>query len=174
MSLTTKRIAQNAIVAGLYFILTLVSAPLSYGLIQFRFSEMLMLLCFFRKDYVIGLTIGCVLANISMSGTMLGGSGWIDMLVGSSATLLAGLIMPYTKRLFISSLIPVITNGIIVGLELRYIFEIDSLGACMGFVALGEFVCISIIGYFLILLLRKTYKDFNKIIDADRNLEVKW
>lgn len=174
MKLSTKRIVQNAIIGALYFVLTLICAPFSYGLIQFRLSEALMLLCFFRKDYVFGLTIGCFLANLSMSATMLGAGGWIDLLIGTAATLIAGLIMPYTKRLFIASLIPCLTNGILVGLELSLILEIDAFYVCFGFVFLGELVCISIIGYAIILIVRKTYSNFDKLIDANRNLKVKW
>src|SRR5574344_405082 len=116
MDKTTRIISGNAIVAAFYFVLTIACAPFSFGLINFRISEILMLLCFFRKDYIIGIAIGCMLSNLAMSGTMLGGLGWVDMLIGSSATLIAGLIMPYCKRLFIASLMPVITNGILVGL----------------------------------------------------------
>ena len=101
MKLTTKKITQNAVIAALYFVLTLISSPLSFGLIQFRISEFLMLLCFFRKDYVIGVTVGCFLSNLAMSATILGAGGWIDLLIGTAATLISGLIMPYTKRLFL-------------------------------------------------------------------------
>ena len=65
MKLTTRKITQNAVIAAMYFVITLISSPLSFGLIQFRISEFLMLLCFFRKDYVIGVTIGCFLSNLS-------------------------------------------------------------------------------------------------------------
>mgnify|MGYP000863669797 CR=1 FL=1 len=171
---TTKTIAENAIVAAIYFALTLASTPFSFGLIQFRISEMLMLLCFFRKDYVIGLTIGCLLSNAAMSTSVLGSTGWIDMIVGTSATLISGLIMPYCKRLFIASLVPVIFNGVFVGLELSYVFELGNVWVCIGFVSLGELVCISILGYILVMILRKKYNNFDKLIGAKINLEVKW
>ena len=174
MKLSTRKITQNAVIAALYFVLTLVSSPLSFGLIQFRISEFLMLLCFFRKDYVIGLTMGCFLANLSLSATFLGAGGWIDLLIGTAATLIAGLIMPYTKRLFIASLIPVLTNGILVGLELSLILEIDQFWVCFGFVCLGELVCVSVIGYTLMMILKHKVKPAFNLIGADRNLEVKW
>ena len=174
MKLTTKKITQNAVVAALYIVLTLISTPLSFGMIQFRISEFLMLLCFFRKDYVIGVTIGCFVSNLAMSATILGAGGWIDLLIGTTATLISGLIMPYTKRLFLSSLIPVIMNGLLVGLELSLVLEIDNFWICSGFVALGEFVCVSIVGYLLILILMKKYRKAFNIIEGNRNLDVKW
>ena len=44
----TVWIARIAIMAALYVVLTLISYPFSYGLIQFRISEVLMLLCFWQ------------------------------------------------------------------------------------------------------------------------------
>jgi uncharacterized membrane protein len=174
MDLRTKKIAENAIVAAVYFVVTLICTPFSFGLVQFRLSEALMILCFFRKDFVIGLTIGCLLSNLSMSASVLGSTGWIDVLVGTGATLLSGLLMPYCKRIFIATLMPVIFNAVIVGLELTYAFELGNIWVCMGFVALGEFVVISIFGYVAILIIRKRYQNFDKIIDANCNLDAKW
>lgn len=171
---TAKRITQNAIVAALYFVLTIISTPFSFGMIQFRIAELLMLLCFFRKDFVIGVTIGCFLSNISASGFVLGGLGWVDALIGTSATLLSGLLIPYTKRLFLSSLVPVILNGLIVGAELAFIYELDLFYMTFLFVSLGEFVCISVLGYVLFIIIRKTYPQFNNLIDANINLESRW
>ena len=59
MSNTSKTIdiiARNGIIAGLYAALTLACYPFAYGMIQFRISEFLVLLCFFRKDYTVGIT----------------------------------------------------------------------------------------------------------------------
>ena len=44
-----KFLVITAIVASVYLVLTLSIAPLSFGLIQVRFSEMLMLLAFFDR-----------------------------------------------------------------------------------------------------------------------------
>ena len=174
MKFSTKMITQNAVIAALYFVLTMISSPLSFGLIQFRISEFLMLLCFFRKDYVIGVTLGCFLSNLTMSATILGAGGWIDLLIGTAATLIAGLIMPYTKRLFISSLIPVISNAVLVGLELSLVLEIDQFWICFGFVALGEFAVVSVVGYSIMLLIKNKFKSTFNIIEGNRNLDVKW
>lgn len=174
MKFSTKMITQNAVIAALYFVLTMISSPLSFGLIQFRISEFLMLLCFFRKDYVIGVTLGCFLSNLTMSATILGAGGWIDLLIGTAATLIAGLIMPYTKRLFISSLIPVILNAVLIGLELSLVLEIDQFWICFGFVAFGEFVVVSVVGYSVMLLIKNKFKSTFNIIEGNRNLDVKW
>ena len=55
-----------SIVAALYVLLTIIN-PFSYNAIQFRISEFLVLLCFFRKDYSIALILGCFIANLFSS-----------------------------------------------------------------------------------------------------------
>ena len=80
---TTKKIAANAVVAALYFVLTIALGSLSYQAIQFRIAECLMLLCFFRKDFTWGLTIGCFLANLASP------VGWPDWVFGTLATFLS-------------------------------------------------------------------------------------
>ena len=80
-----KKIANGALIAALYAVLTVVLAPISYGSIQFRVSEALTLLPFYLPEAMPGLFFGCVIANF------FGGFGLIDMIVGSIATLLAAL-----------------------------------------------------------------------------------
>ena len=60
---TVRMIAENSIIAALYVVLTLLVPALSFGPIQCRFSEALVLLCFWRPDITIGLTIGCLISN---------------------------------------------------------------------------------------------------------------
>ena len=79
----------NGIIAATYAALTIAISPLSYGPIQFRFSEIMVLLCFFNKKHSIGLTLGCLLANIFSPTAVL------DVPFGTMATLIAciGIIM---------------------------------------------------------------------------------
>ena len=71
----TKELMNTAMVAAVYAVLTLAIAPLSFGMVQVRFSEMLMLLAFFDKKYAPGLILGCFIANcfspFGMRGTKL-------------------------------------------------------------------------------------------------------
>ncbi|MEG2295485.1 MAG: QueT transporter family protein [Oscillospiraceae bacterium] len=46
----TKKLAKTAIIAALYAGLTIAVAPLSFGMVQFRFSEILILLCFLDEE----------------------------------------------------------------------------------------------------------------------------
>jgi uncharacterized membrane protein len=85
----TLRITQAAIIAAVYTVLSLIFAPISYGLVQIRVAEMLTILPAFSAAAVPGLFVGCLLANLI--GTMLGLSTVIDVVLGSIATLIAAI-----------------------------------------------------------------------------------
>jgi uncharacterized membrane protein len=161
MKLTLKRLAVNALIAALYLDITLVTASFAYRDIQFRIAEIFVLLVFFRKDYLIGITIGCFLANL------LGPFGILDAVFGSLATLASGLLIAYSKRLFVATLFPVVINGFVVGAELYFLeglpFWLSTL-----FVAIGEFAVVSVLGYLVFKKLRSN-EYFMKMIDANQN-----
>ena len=139
----TKEIATNSIVATLYIVLTIVATPLSYGAIQFRISEILVLLCFFNYKYIFGLTIGCFIANLN-SPTMS-----LDLLFGTSATVLACLGIIACKYLWMAIFPPIIFNGFIVAWELTF-FD-SPFWFSVGTIMLGEaVVLILVISYFSI------------------------
>lgn len=153
---SSVRIVKLAAVAAIYVVLTYALSFMSYGNIQFRVSEALMLLCFYKKDYGISLIAGCFIANI-FSPMML-----MDMAFGTFATALAVLLIYISPNLYIASLAPVVTNAIIVGAELTISFKTPFwLNAVE--VAVGEFVCVSIVGVIIFKLLEKNSR-FMKLI----------
>ncbi|MCF0117285.1 MAG: QueT transporter family protein, partial [Bacilli bacterium] len=93
-----RSITNNGIVIALYFLLTLAGQSFAFGMIQIRVAEILVLLCFFRRDYTIGVTLGCVLSNLLLSYI-----GIWDMVFGSLATLISCLLISFSKHLFIST-----------------------------------------------------------------------
>lgn len=159
-----KDIVQNGLLAALYCVLTYVMAPISFGAIQFRLSEILVLACFFDKKKIIGLTLGCFLANL------ISPLGLMDIGFGTLATFLACLGIIFSKHLIVAIIFPVIANGIIVGFELYLIGE--PLWLSMGTVALGE-LGVMIIGYIIFMLLKRN-KHFFKIVRATQNTDFKF
>lgn len=137
----------NAAIAAIYVVITMASSGFSYLGIQFRISEILVLLVFIDPLYMPGLVLGCALANL---GSPLGP---IDVLAGSFATLLAVSAIHYTRKslgnnlkaLIIASLWPVLFNGVIVGWMLNYVLNLPFWESAAT-VALGEFVVVSILG----------------------------
>lgn len=147
--LNTKWLIVNAVVAALYAGLTLALAPLSYGAIQVRLSECMTLLAFYNRNYIPGLTLGCLIANIGSP------FGIVDMLAGTFATFIALYLMRYCRTLWQASLMPVIANGIIIGLELVYLSEVSwgALPGVMAYIAAGEFIAVTVVGILLIRVL---------------------
>ena len=56
---SVRAIAMQAIVAALYVVLTWAVAPLSFGAVQFRFSEIMILLVFIDKRYGPAMILAC-------------------------------------------------------------------------------------------------------------------
>lgn len=79
---TARDMAEIALVAAIYVVLT-ITPPLnaiSYGAYQFRIAEMMNFLAFYNRKYIVGVTIGCMIANLI-------GFGVIDVFVGGGSTL---------------------------------------------------------------------------------------
>ena len=163
-----KRIASNAIVAALYFVLTVATSAFSYGAIQVRIAEALVLLCFFRKDYIIGVTLGCLLANLFSTMPM----PILDMVFGTLATLISSIAIAFMKKLFIATFFPVIANAFVVGAELYFMLQEPFWMSCLT-VGIGEFIAVSVLGYALFMILGRQ-EGVLKAIHAKQNLEFKW
>ena len=135
-------LAQVGLIAGMYTALTLCLAPLSFGLVQCRVAEALTVLAVFTPAAVPGLTVGCLIFNLT-SGMALP----LDFLVGSLATLLAtGAMRLLRKWPLLGLLMPALFNSFLVGWELSvYIgggFWLNAL-----YVAIGEAAVLLILGW---------------------------
>ncbi len=156
---------RNAIIAALYVVITVLTYPLSYNVIQFRLSEILMLLVFFRKDYAWGLTIGCALSNLVSA------LGLFDVLFGTVATLLACLCIMFCKHLLTACVFPIVFNAFIVGFEIYWLLG-EPFWFSVGWVALGEFV-VMVAAYIIFMIVRKR-KGFMNTLGANQNLDFKF
>lgn len=58
------RITYGAVIAAVYAVLTVIFAPISFGPMQVRIAEMVMILPMFTPAAVPGLFIGCIIANM--------------------------------------------------------------------------------------------------------------
>ena len=178
---TVEIIVANGIVAAMYAVITVLCGPLAYSFMQFRISEFLNLLVFFNPTYTIGLTIGCLLANIFSS------VGPLDIVFGTLSTLVSSLLIvfisKFVKNLLLSGFIPCLINALVVPFTI-YLSMVGTSGEMLlnastyfmmfGWVFLGEFVCIICFGYPLFLILTKRNPGFLKGIYADTNLDYKW
>ncbi|MDO5329912.1 MAG: QueT transporter family protein [Bacillota bacterium] len=159
----TYKIASNGIVAAIYFVLTVASTPIAYGDIQVRIAEFLMLLCFFRRDFILGVTLGCLLANFNST------LGLWDVLIGTSATLLSAILIAYcTPYLWLAALYPILVNAFVVAAELNWLLELD-YWYCVLTVGLGETIAMAV-GYIIFMALKKR-KGFLGVIKTNRHLD---
>ena len=148
-------LTQAAVIAALYAALTVLQGVIAPGTasmaVQFRVSEAMTLLCCITPAAIPGLTLGCFLANFLFMDALP-----VDMILGSLATLLAGLAMyllrnvQWKKLPLLAALMPAIFNGIIIGLEIEIFFiegpfHFTSFLLQGGLVALGELaVCFTL------------------------------
>ncbi len=148
----TKWIMINAVVAALYASLTIGMAPISYGAVQVRLSECMTLLAFYNRNYISGLVLGCFLANMGSP------FGVVDMIVGTFATFVALYLMRFCSSVWTASLMPVLSNGVIIGLELAYLGEIPldiSILGVMAYIGLGELIAVTVLGGIVMKMLLK-------------------
>ena len=163
MRKTTKYLVQAAVIGALYAVLTHLQNLLLPGsatwAIQMRMSEALCVLAFFTPAAVPGLTVGCLLFNITFAAALP-----LDFVIGSAATLVAAEGMWLTRNVTVKGyplagmLMPAIANAILVGWELTvYIgggFLINAL-----YVALGELAVLLTAGSALYYAIRKRHLD---------------
>ena len=159
MTKSTRYLTQAAIIAALYAVLTHLQNLLLPGsttwAIQMRLSEALCVLALFTPAAVPGLTLGCLIFNITYAAALP-----LDFVLGSAATLLAAEGMWLTRKVtvhgypLLAMLMPAIANAILVGWELTaYIGGGFGLNAL--YVALGEIAVLLVPGSLLYYALKK-------------------
>ena len=142
MDSKTRRTAQGAMIAALYVVLTHFQNILLPGsatwAIQFRLSEVLCVLAMFSPSAIWGLSVGCLIFNLTYVAALP-----LDFLVGTLATALSTWSMWKLRRFTIKGfpllamLMPALFNAVLVGWELTvYIGG----GFCLNglYVAIGE------------------------------------
>ena len=146
----SRFLSQAAMLAALYAALTYLQNLILPGsaswAIQFRASEALCVLALFTPAAIPGLTVGCLLFNISFAGALP-----LDPILGTLATAAATGSMYLCRKASVKSypllamLMPAIFNGLLIGWELSvYIgggFWLNAL-----YVAIGELAVLLTLG----------------------------
>ena len=163
MNKHTRYLAHAAIIAALYTTLTHLQNLLLPGsatwAIQMRLSEALCILAFFTPAAVPGLSVGCLLFNLTFSAALP-----LDFLLGTLATALAAESMWLSRKLTLKGiplfglLMPALTNAVLVGWELSvYIGGAFWLNAV--YVALGEAIVLLVPGTLLYAAIKRRRLD---------------
>ena len=151
--------AQAALIAALYVVLTMVFAPFSFREIQVRVSEALTILPAFTPAAVPGLFIGCLLANL------LGGAAVPDVIFGSLATLIGAFFTwkLRNKHPFLAPVPPILSNMLIIPFVLRYAYGVPmAIPLMMLTVGFGEVLSCGVLGMLLYYALKKSQKQLFK------------
>ena len=115
------RIAQAALIAAMYAVLTMIFAPISFGMMQVRIAEILTILPMFTPAAVPGLFLGCILANL------FGGAAVPDVIFGSLATLIGAAGGRLLRRhRWLVPLPSVAANTVIIPFVLKYAYGIEA------------------------------------------------
>ena len=170
-NLSVRRLVRCAVIAAVYVVVCLVLAPFSFGAVQVRVAEALCLLPVFGAEYIVGVTLGCFLANLL-------GSTVVDVVFGTLATLLACLVTYKLRDIRVkglaipASLPPVVFNMIIVGaFEITFFFSDGAPTAMLAVfnavtVGIGELISCTILGVALVKLIESN-AGLNKIFTEE-------
>ena len=157
MRKNTRFLVQSSVIAALYLVLThlqnLLFPNSATMAVQFRASEALCVLSFFTPAAIPGLSLGCLLFNITSAGALP-----LDFLVGTLASALAAFGMWTTRRLTVGRFpllgftLPGVTNALLVGWELTHYmgggFPFNALCVALG--ELGVLFTLGVVLYYAI------------------------
>ena len=148
---SVRKLVHCGMVAAIYVVLCLALQPLSYGAVQVRV---------FGAEYIVGVVLGCFLANLL-------GSTIVDVIFGTLATLLACLITYKLRNVrfkglaIAASLPPVLFNAVIIGIEIAVMFPDPTSSAPIWLacitngisVGIGELISCTVLGVVLVKLI---------------------
>ncbi|NLC34536.1 MAG: QueT transporter family protein [Erysipelothrix sp.] len=114
------RITNIAMIAAIYFIVSMAFQFMAFGPIQVRIAEALIITALLSVDGIYGLTLGCLITNTMGVLLMVNGFGAIDIVFGTLFTLFSSILayMFRNIRMFkiklpiVSLMMPVIINAI--------------------------------------------------------------
>ena len=149
-------LAQAAMIAAIYVVLTVVGASLAFGEVQIRFAEALTILPVFTPAAIPGLFVGCLIGNT------LGGAILPDIIFGSLATLI-GACGTYAlrKHKWLAPLPPIVANTVIVPFVLAYVYMAEgTIPFFMLTVGIGEVISCYLLG----MILYKVLNNYRSVI----------
>lgn len=115
----TGFLVQGALIGALYAAITLALSAVSFKSLQLRVAEAMIMTVCFTPAAIPGLTIGCIIGNITSP------FGLIDVVLGACVTLAASVSGYFTRKIKIAG-IPVLTPLGTVLLNALYVGLLDS------------------------------------------------
>jgi uncharacterized membrane protein len=154
MKVKLRNLALIALISSLYAIGTVLIAPISYGIVQARLTDSLILLSYlpeFGWSAVFGVTLGNIIANFFSP------YGLPDIILGTIANVVASLSVMYISKLkvkqkiVIAALVASVEIALIVGVGLLHIiYSVASIELAFLSVFVGEVISVAIVGIILV------------------------
>ncbi len=148
--MSARLLVRAALYAALYAALTLAPGlnALSYGPLQFRVSESLLVFACVDPAAVVGLSVGTALGNLGSPMLI------IDVVGGSLLTLVAAALMQRIGPRFVALAVPVVVNGFGVAAMLALVLELPFWASAV-WVAAGEAAVMATGGAALLVLIKR-------------------
>lgn len=157
--MNTKYLTKASLIAAIYIVLVVIQilplplANLTFGPIQLRIAEGLVLLPLVEAAAVPGVFVGCLLANLLLAPYS--GFGLLDILGGSLVTLLAAYLTSKMKNRITGMIPPVVLNGLIVSIWVSYFTKIPYFWTVIG-IGGGELLSVAIFGSIFLFVYEKS------------------
>lgn len=120
----SKMVAINGVIAGLIVVMNLLN-PFGWGAIQFRVSEIMSVIPFYKPKYTYGVIIGVFFSNINSP------FGPIDAIVGVSIAVISYSLARYLKSHVAKNILFSVVAGLIVGLMLWQVLGLPFIASAV-------------------------------------------
>lgn len=156
--MNTRYLTKASLIAAIYIVLVLLQVlplpfvNLTFGPVQLRIAEGLVLLPLVESAAIPGVFVGCLLSNLLLS--FYSGFGLIDILGGSLVTLLAAYITSKMKNKAMGIIPPVLLNGFIVSIWVSYFTKVPYIVTVLG-IGGGELISVAIFGSIILSVYEK-------------------
>ena len=143
----------TAIIAAIYFIFCFIEQSFASGSIQCRLSEALTILPLIFPEAIIGVTVGCLIFNVTQGIVF-------DVILGTLATFLSAVLTyfvgKYIKntalKIIVGGLFPVIINALIIPVVLILGYDVSELYWLLALkVGIGQAIAVYGVGTFVYL-----------------------
>ena len=156
-SFNAKTLTRSGIIAAVYVALTLALYPISFGAVQVRISEGLTLLPLVFPESVLGLTVGCLIANLF-------GNGVLDIVFGTLATFSSAVLTRVVAKnikkdclkILVGGIFPVVINALVIPFTFLAITESTTVYfITAGQIFIGQALAVYLVGTPLYFAIKK-------------------
>lgn len=163
--MNTRYLTKASLIAAIYIVLILVQtlpfpiANLTFGPVQLRIAEGLVLLPMVEAAAVPGLFVGVLISNFLLAPAS--GFGLVDIIGGSLVTLVAAVLTSKAKNKITAMIPPILLNAFIVSIWVSYFTKIPYLYTVLG-IGAGELISVLVFGNLILYVYEKAKKNYRE------------